>query len=45
MARGRGVVPITGEITEIKLVQGFVAASSSGGCGPSTAGCGPAGCK
>jgi hypothetical protein len=45
MVKGRGMVPVTGEITETKLVQGFVAASSAGGCGPS-AGCGPstAGC-
>ena len=46
MVKGRGMVPVTGEITETKLVQGFVAASSAGGCGPSSAGCGPstAGC-
>lgn len=44
MAKGRGMVPVSGDITESKLVQGFVAASSSGGgCGPS--GCGPAGCN
>ena len=44
MVKGRGMVPVSGDITESKLVQGFVAASSSGGgCGPS--GCGPSGCN
>jgi len=41
--KGRGMVPISGDITETKLIQAFVAASSAGGCGPS--GCGPAGCN
>ncbi|MCX6349454.1 MAG: hypothetical protein NTV79_08155 [Candidatus Aureabacteria bacterium] len=42
MVKGRGMVPVTGEITETKLVQGFVAASSAGGCGPSAkSGCCP----
>jgi len=42
MVKGRGMSAISGEITEAKLVQGFVAASSGGGCGPSTgAGCCP----
>jgi len=45
MVKGRGMVPISGDITEAKLIQGFVAASSGGGCGPSSAGCGPAGCN
>jgi len=40
--KGRGMVPVSGDITETKLIQGFVAASNAGGCGP--AGCGPAGC-
>lgn len=45
MVKGRGVIPVTGEITETKLIQGYVAASSAGGCG--SGGCGPAstGCK
>lgn len=44
MIKGRGMVPVAGEITESKLIQGFVAASSAGGgCGPS--GCGPSGCN
>jgi len=46
MVKGRGAVPVTGDITVEKLVQSFVAASSasSGGCG--AGGCGPAGgCK
>lgn len=43
MVRGRGMSAVTGDITETKLIQGFVAASSAGGCGPT--GCGPGGCK
>ncbi len=43
MVKGRGMIPVSGDITETKLIQGYVAASSAGGCGPS--GCGPAGCN
>ena len=43
--KGRGMVPVSGEITETKLVQGFVAATRGGGCGPASAGCGPSGCN
>jgi len=43
MVKGGGTSPVSGEITETKLVQGYVAASSAGGCGPS--GCGPGGCN
>jgi hypothetical protein len=46
MVKGRGMAPVTGEITEAKLIQAFVAASSAGGgCGPSSGGCGPKGCN
>lgn len=45
MVKGRGMVPVSGDITEAKLIQGFVAASSASGCGPASAGCGPAGCN
>jgi flagellar basal body-associated protein FliL len=46
MVKGRGMAPVSGEITEAKLVQAFVSASSAGGgCGPSSGGCGPSGCK
>jgi hypothetical protein len=42
MVKGRGMSAVSGDITESKLVQGFVAASSAGGCGPSAgAGCCP----
>jgi hypothetical protein len=42
MVKGRGKSAISGDITETKLVQGFVAASSAGGCSPSAgAGCCP----
>jgi hypothetical protein len=40
--KGRGMSATSGDITETKLIQAFVAASSAGGCGPG--GCGPAGC-
>ena len=43
MVKGRGMAPVFGTITEATLIQGFVAASSAGGCG--AGGCGPAGCK
>lgn len=43
MVKGRGMVPVSGEITEAKLIQAFVAASNAGGCG--AGGCGPSGCK
>jgi hypothetical protein len=43
MVKGGGMSAVSGEITQTKLVQAFVTASSSGGCGPS--GCGPSGCK
>ena len=42
MVKGRGMSTVSGDITEAKLIQGFVAASSAAGCGPG--GCGPAGC-
>ncbi len=47
MVKGRGMAPVSGDLTEAKLVQGFVAASSAGGCGPASGGCGPAsaGCQ
>ena len=45
MVKGHGMNAISGEITETKLVQGFVAASRAGGCGPASGGCGPSGCK
>lgn len=42
MVKGGGLIPISGDITETKLIQGFVAASRAGGCGPSAgAGCCP----
>jgi hypothetical protein len=43
MVKGRGMSAISGEITEDKLVQGYVAASRSGGC--DSGGCGSGGCK
>jgi len=42
MVKGRGMKAVSGEITETKLVQAFVGASSGGGCGPSAkSGCCP----
>jgi hypothetical protein len=43
MVKGGGMVSVSGDITETKLVQGFVAASRAGGCG--AGGCGPSGCR
>ena len=43
MVKGGGMSPVSGEITETKLVQGYVAATSAGGCG--SGGCGPGGCE
>jgi len=40
--KGRGMSAASGDITETKLIQAFVGASSAGGCG--AGGCGPAGC-
>jgi MYXO-CTERM domain-containing protein len=45
MVKGGGMVPVSGDITETKLIQAYVAASSAGGCGPASAGCGPSGCN
>ncbi|HEX42588.1 MAG TPA: hypothetical protein ENN81_11120 [Phycisphaerales bacterium] len=41
--KGRGMIPVSGDITEAKLIQGFVAASNAGDCGPS--GCAPGACN
>ncbi|MCX5632892.1 MAG: hypothetical protein NTW93_04350 [Phycisphaerae bacterium] len=47
MSKGRGVGAVSGEITETKLLQAYVASSRTAGCGPSsscgpsTPGCGP----
>ena len=43
LVKGRGMAPVTGVLTQTKLIQGFATASSAGGCG--TGGCGPTGCK
>ena len=45
LVKGRGMSAVSGDITETKLVQGFVAASSAGGCGPASGGCAPGACK
>ncbi len=44
MSKGRGIGAVSGEITETKLLQAYVASSRAGGCCPSgggSAGCGP----
>jgi hypothetical protein len=43
LVKGKGRSTVTGEITESKLVQGYVAAAAAGGC--SGGGCGSGGCK
>lgn len=46
MVKGAGMSAASGDITETKLVQTFVAAANAGGgCGPSSGGCGPKGCN
>jgi hypothetical protein len=46
ISKGRGMGTVSGEITETKLLQAYVASSRAGGCGPSSS-CGPStpGCK
>jgi hypothetical protein len=39
MVKGRGMSAISGDITETKLVQGYLAASSAGGCAPGSGCC------
>lgn len=41
-SKGKGMAAVSGDVTETKLLQAFVASSSAGGCGPS--GCGPSDC-
>jgi MYXO-CTERM domain-containing protein len=48
LVKGRGMQAVSGDITETKLVQAFVAASSAGGaCGAGSSSCAPGtpGCK
>jgi hypothetical protein len=42
-SKGKGMVVVSGLVTETKLLQAFTASARAGGCGPS--GCGPSGCK
>lgn len=42
-SKGRGMAAVSGEVTETKLLQAYMASSRAGGCGPS--GCGPGGCN
>lgn len=43
MVKGGGMSSVSGEITEAKLIQAFLGASSMGACG--SGGCGPVGCN
>lgn len=45
LVKGKGMNAVSGEITETKLVQAFVAASSTGGCGAGACAPGTPGCK
>ncbi len=45
LVKGKGMSAVSGEITETKLVQGYVAASSAGGCGSGECGSASGGCK
>lgn len=42
LVKGRGAAAVSSGVTEMKLLQAFVAASSGGGCGSS---CGSSGCR
>ena len=42
-SNGKGMVVVSGLVTETKLLQAFTTSARAGGCGPS--GCGPSGCK
>ncbi len=42
LVKGKGMSAVSGEVTEAKLLQGYVAAGQAGGCGPgSSPGCCP----
>ena len=40
--KGKGMAAVSGDVTEDKLLQAFMATSKAGGCGPASSGCGPA---
>lgn len=44
-SKGKGMAVLTGEVTQTKLMQAFVASSCAGGCGPSECGPSSSGCK
>lgn len=44
-SKGKGMGAVSGEVTETKLLQAFVASSRSGGCCPSGSGAPSSGCK
>lgn len=41
-SKGKGMAAVSGDVTEDKLLQAFMATSRAGGCGPASSGCGPA---
>jgi hypothetical protein len=43
--KGRGMAAVSGNVTESKLLQAFMATSRAGGCGPSSCGPSRSGCK
>jgi len=43
--KGKGMAAVSGDVTEQKLLQAFMASSSAGGCGPSDCGPSSADCK
>lgn len=40
-SKGKGMAAVSGEVTETKLLQAYIASARSGGCGPSSGSCGP----
>lgn len=39
--KGKGMAAVSGDVTEDKLLQAFMATARAGGCGPAASGCGP----
>jgi hypothetical protein len=44
-SKGKGMAAVSGEVTETKLLQAYMSSTQTGGCGPSSVGCGPSGCN
>jgi hypothetical protein len=45
VSKGKGMAVVSGEATEDKILQAFVASSRASSCGPGAAGCAPGACR